>query len=450
MMRMLLKWLHPVWTIMPLLFTSPFAGAARADHEPLASVVPRVFPAVVRIVTVRPRTVETTSSATLGSNAAITTGTNRATGSGFIIDPSGYIATNKHVVDGAISVFVVTAEGVRYAARVVGMPDKADMALLRIDAGHDLPFVQFGDSDKMLVGDKVFAIGSPFGFDSTVTSGIISALHRDIMESPFDDYLQTDAAINHGNSGGPLFNEEGFVIGMTSVIFSPDPGSSGVGFALPSNSLRFVFNRLMTSGAIHAGMLPIHTQQVTWMLQQAIGAPDLRGAMVTSVQDVAGTMLQGKIRAGDIVRSFDGQPVLDPRDLARKAAMAPVGGDAALEICRGGAMETEHVTIQEWPEATPIVLSGDGRRELGLELATRHEANGGSIVTVSSVEPTGTAADSGILKDDVIVQVQQTPVADADQALRVFGAKSSLKHHIAAVLVNRGGKFSWISLAVPD
>jgi serine protease Do len=283
-----------------------------------------------------------------------------------------------------------------------------------------------------------------------VTSGIISALNRDIMESPFDDYLQTDAAINHGNSGGPLFSEDGYVIGMTSVIFSPDPGSSGVGFALPSNSLRFVFNRLMQTGAIHAGMLPIHTQQVSWMLQQAIGAPDLLGALVTSVQGDAGTMLQGKIRAGDIVRSFNGLPVLDPRDLARKAAMAPVGGDAVLQISRGGTMETEHVTIQEWPEVKPIVLNGDGRRELGLELVTRHEANGRSIVTVSSVDPTGTAADSGILKDDVIVQVQQTPVVDADQALRVFGAKSSLKHHFAAVLVNREGKFSWISLAVPD
>ena len=247
-----------------------------------------------------------------------------------------------------------------------------------------------------------------------------------------------------------LFNEDGYVIGMTSVIFSPDPGSSGIGFALPSNSMRFVFGRLMTTGAIYAGMLPIHTQQVTWMLQQAIDAPDLSGALVTSVQDDAGTMLQGKITAGDIVRSFNGQPVLDPRDLARKAAMAPVGGDAVLGILRDGKMETEHVTIQEWPEASPIVLSGDDRRELGLDLVTRNAPNGSPMVVVSSIDPTGTAADCGIRKNDVIVQVQQTPVADADEALRVFRTKSSLKHHFAAVLVDRGGKFSWISLAVPD
>ncbi len=140
---------------------------------------------------------------------------------------------------------------------MVGMPDKADMALLRIDAGgKQLPFVKFGDSDKVRVGDRVFAIGSPFGFDDTVTSGIISALDRDIMESPFDDYLQTDAPINHGNSGGPLFNMSGEVIGMTSVIFSPGPGSAGVGFAVPSNSLRFVFDRLMKTGEVKAGMLP--------------------------------------------------------------------------------------------------------------------------------------------------------------------------------------------------
>jgi serine protease Do len=146
-----------------------------------------------------------------------------AIGSGFIVDPSGYISTNKHVVENSTALFVTTADGARYQARIIGMPSKVDMALIKIEAGHPLPSVKFGDSDKMRVGDTVIAIGSPFGFDNTVTAGIVSAVNRDIMESPFDDYIQTDAAINHGNSGGPLFNTQGEVIGMNSVMNGPRP-----------------------------------------------------------------------------------------------------------------------------------------------------------------------------------------------------------------------------------
>jgi serine protease Do len=433
----------------------PLIGHAYGEPDPLVAMVARVSPAVVRVVTVRPPTSEAISEAaspgTKVASVTATGGTSTAFGSGYIIDPSGYIGTNKHVIDGAISVFVVTADGVRYPAKVVGMPGEADIALLRINAGRQkLPYVRFGDSDNVRVGDKVFAIGNPFGFDNTVTAGIISARNRDIMESPFDDYLQTDAAINHGNSGGPLFNPAGEVIGMTSVIYSPSRGSSGVGFALPSNSLRFVFDRLMKTGEIRAGMLPVHTQQVSWMLKQALDAPDLLGALVTSVQDDGDTMLQGKVRAGDIVRTFNGRPVLDPRDLARMAMKTPIGGDAALELYRSGAIQIVHVTVQAWPEAKPLVLDDDGPRTLGLELLSGLADNGKSNVTVGSVDPNGTAADSGIQKGDIIVEVQQTPVSEPDQALRIFWVQSSLKHRFAAVLVEHDKKLSWMSLAIPE
>jgi serine protease Do len=322
------------------------------------------------------------------------------------------------------------------------------MALLRIYAAHKLPFLQFGDSNKMRVGDSVIAIGSPFGLDNSVTAGIISAVNRDIVESPFDNYLQTDAAINHGNSGGPLFNLSGEVIGMNSVIFSPDPGSTGVGFALPSNDLKFVFGRLMKTGKIKAGMLPIHTQRVSWTLQQALDAPDPLGALVTSVDDDGDTMLQGKIKPGDVILTFNRQKVLDPRDLARKLARAQIGGDAALEISHGGVRETVHVTILAWPESKPIVFNNDGQRTLGLELVSGRGENGQPIVTVASVNPAGTAADSGIRNGDIIVEVQQTPVSEPDHALRILGARSSMKHHFAAVLVKHDKKLSWISVAV--
>jgi len=387
----------------------------------------------------------------MAAAASTPRGTSMAQGSGYIIDPSGYIGTNKHVVDGAISVFVVTADGVRYPARIVGMPKQADLALLRIDPGRKrLPFVSFGDSEKVRVGDRVVAIGSPFGFDSTATSGIVSALNRDLMESPYDDYLQTDAAINHGNSGGPLFNLAGEVIGMTSVIYSPDPGSSGVGFALPSSSLEFVFDRLMATGKIGAGMLPIHTQNVSWMLEQALDVPDLQGALVTTVQDDGGAMLQGKIKAGDVIRTFNGENVLDPRDMARKIVRAPIGSDATLGIYRGGEIQTVHVTIQPLPEEAPAVLNNDGPRTTGLELASVQVDGRAPIVTVVSVDPTGSVADSGIQKGDIIVQVQQTPVTEADQALRIFRARSSLGQRFAAVLVERANERFWLSLTVPD
>jgi serine protease Do len=424
----------------------------RCDHDTIAAMVARVSPAVVRVITVRPVTrTEPAQSGAMTGAVATNLGTSMATGSGYIIDPSGYIGTNRHVIDGAMSVFVVTADGVRYPATIVGMPSQADMALLRIDPGRKrLPFVTFGDSNKVRVGDMVVAIGSPFGFDQTATAGIISALNRDIMESPFDDYLQTDAAINHGNSGGPLFNLDGEVIGMTSVIYSPGAGSSGVGFALPSSSLEFVFGRLMRTGIIGAGRLPIHTQQVTWMLRQALDLPDPRGAIVTSVQDDDEAMLRGRLKAGDDIRTFNGEDVLDPRDLARKVARATAGSDATLGIYRGGEVLTVHVTIQPWPEETPIVLNNDGPRTIGLDLASVRDSDRAPIVTVAAVDPTGTAADSGIQKGDVIVQVQQTPVSAPDQALRILQARSSLRQHFAAVLVERDKHLFWLSLAVPD
>jgi serine protease Do len=438
--------IHLVLAVSAGLWSAP----AYANSDQIAAIVARVSPAVVRVVTVRPPEHDQTKPENKVATAA-NDGSTSAFGSGYIIDPSGYVGTNRHVVEGASSVFVVTSDGVRHAAQIVGMPSEADIALLRIDAGKQpLPYVQLGDSDQMHVGDEVFAIGSPFGFDNTVTAGIISGVNRNIMESPFDDYLQTDAAINHGNSGGPLFNMHGEVIGMNSVIFSPVAAFAGLAFAIPSSSLRFVFNRLMKTGEIRAGMLPIHTQEVTWALQQALDVPDPHGALVTSVQDDAGKMLQGKILAGDVIRTFNGEAILDPRDLARMAARTPIGSDVPIEICRRGAKEIVNVTIHAWPEAKPVIVNNHGPMALGLELVSARDDKGLPIVTVAYVDPSGTAADSGIQKGDIIVEAQQTAVFEPDQALQILGARSLMKHHFAAVLVEHDKKLNWVSLAVPE
>jgi serine protease Do len=426
---------------------TPMSAKAGTTGDQIASVVAKVSPAVVGIVVTRPPTVEENGSAPKTVSADRPT---MAVGSGFIIDPSGFIATNKHVVLGANSISVVAADGVHYKASVVGMPSKSDMALLRVDAGRPLPFLQFGSSDKMRVGDTVIAIGSPFGLDNTVTAGILSAVNRDVMESPFDDYLQTDAAINHGNSGGPLFNLSGEVIGMNSIIIAPGTGSVGLGFAIPSSDLQFVFDRLRKTGHVQAGMLPIYTQPVSFMLHEALDTPDLHGALISEVRDDDGAMMHGELKSGDVILSFNGQKIMDPRDLARKAAWAPIGSDAALEICRHGEHQIVHVTIHEWPEDKAAAPKGDMRKSLGLELLSARDGKNAPIVTVASVDPMGTAADSGIQKDDVIVEVQQTSISEPDQALQLLASASAQKHRVAAVLVERDKKLTWMPLTVPQ
>ena len=446
--------LRHVWAIivsLVVVLVCPQSGRADADSDQISAMIAKVAPAVVRVVTVRPP--GSPDAPPLDPKVTVNSANDRTTmalGSGYIIDPAGFIGTNRHVVQGAISVYVVTADGVRYPAQIVGMPSHADIALLRIYAGHALPYVKFGNSDNVRVGDAVIAIGSPFGLDNSVTSGIISALNRDIMESPFDDYIQTDAAINHGNSGGPLFNRAGEVIGMNSVIYAPTPGFAGIAFAVPSNSLRFCYGRLMKRGRIDAGMLPIHTQQVTWMLQQALSAPDLQGALVTSIQDDDGQMLHGKLSPGDIIRTFNGETVWDPRDLARKAAMTPAGSKAVVGIYRAGETSSVEITIHSWPESVPPVLNNDAARTLGLELAPGKDDKGQSIVTVASVDANGTAAASGIQKGDVILEVQQTPVSEPDEALRVLWAQSLQQRSFAAVLVEHEKQRLWMSVAIPQ
>ncbi len=292
-------------------------------------------------------------------------------GSGFVIDPSGLVATNRHVVENTLAIFVGTPDGGRYRAEIVGMPDKADIALLRIHADRPLPAVRFGNSDKLRPGDTVIAIGSPFGFDNTVTAGIVSSVNRDIMESPFDDYIQTDAAINHGNSGGPLFNMAGEVVGMTSVLYAPGPysGSAGVGFAIPSNDLSFVFSRLEKYGEVRAGMLPLRTQQVTALMAQAIGAPGPGGALIDAMGPRADEM-DNRIQPGDVIRSFNAETVADPRDLARKAARTEIGSMATLGLCRSGTMMSVQVPILPFEQETEkTIVPGPPPKTLGLQLA---------------------------------------------------------------------------------
>ena len=445
----LLLWV--LWTVA-ISGTTPgtTSGAIAGTGQPIdmiADVIARVQPSVVRVVVVRPPAKANEPDTKLAGAAA--SGPMSSSGSGFVI-ASGLVATNRHVVEDAVSIFVSTADGARYRAEVVGMASKADIALLRIDPNAHLPALTLGDSDKLRTGNAVIAIGSPFGFDNSVTAGIVSSVNRDIMESPFDNYIQTDAAINHGNSGGPLFNLAGEVVGMNSVLFAPGAGSVGVGFAIPSNDLQFVFDRLEKYGEVRAGMLPIRTQQVTGLMAEALGAPTSGGALIAALGPEADRM-NGEIQPGDVIVRINDQKVVDPRDLARKVALLPVGDSAVLELCRTGKFMSVRVSTLPLEGAMPSTPANASHpKTLGLLFAAVPGEHPPHDVLLADLDPTGSAADSGLRKGDIIERVQQQAVSSPSQADMALKSLIDAKKTYAALLVKRDDKESWMPVALPQ
>jgi serine protease Do len=267
-----------------------------------------------------------------------------ALGSGFIVDPAGYIVTNNHVVDGARDVSVTLTNGDKYKARVVGRDAKTDLALLKINAGHALPYVAFGDSDTAHEGDWVIAVGNPYGLSGTVTAGIVSAHGRNINAGPYDDFLQIDAPINPGNSGGPLFNETGQVVGIDTAIYSPSGGSVGIGFAIPSNVAKTIVAQLRDHGRIARGWLGVQMQPLTPALAKAAGLSSNEGVLVDSVVD-GSPASQASLQQGDVITAYDGKPIRTARDLAMAVAGTPSGKAASLTIWRGDHSRSMNVTI---------------------------------------------------------------------------------------------------------
>ncbi|MFL5283651.1 MAG: trypsin-like peptidase domain-containing protein [Rhodopila sp.] len=450
-----MRWFIRLAIVMVLgacLEAMPLPALASSDEAPgvIAGVVAKVQNSVMRIVVVHPPdkpSPEEKQMAQAGDSRPVT-----RIGSGFVVDPDGLVATNRHVVENSLAIFVGTPDGGRYRAELVGVAPKADIALVRIHTGYKLPAITWGNSDKLRPGDTVIAIGSPFGFDNTVTSGIVSSVNRDIMESPFDDYIQTDAAINHGNSGGPLFNANGEVVGMNSVLFAPGTysGSVGLGFAIPSNDLRFVFSRLEKHHELRAGMLPFRTQAVTALMAQAIGSPSPGGALIAALGP-RGDEMNGQIQPGDVIRAFNGAMVEDPRDLARKAAGAEIGSIATLGICRSGTIMSVDVPILPFDQHPDKTLEpGPPPTALGLQFTAATGSDGKAHgVTVEAIDPSGSAADSGLQTGDIILRVQQQNVSTPEQAQAALKARADAMLPYAAVLVLRDDKRTWIPVALP-
>jgi len=395
------------------------------------------------------------------------TAPHRATslGSGFIIDADGYIVTNTHVIADAEEVTVTLSDDRTLKASIVGRDPKTDIALLKVDPDGALPAVSWGDSDTARVGDWVMAIGNPFGLGGTVTAGIISARARDIRSGPYDNFIQTDAAINRGNSGGPLFNMDGQVIGINTAIFSPSGGSVGIGFSVPSNLAKQVISDIKTYGRTRRGWLGVRIQTVTPEIAESLGLDDARGALVASVTK-GGPAEDADVKAGDVILSFNGRDIGEMRELPRVVAETEVGSKVDVELWRDGKAVDVSVKLGELEEAedsgllaadTPSPHSGapdQGTAVLGLtvqtitpELAATFDlAEDSQGVVITAVDADSDAAEKGLRPGNVIVEVNQTPVSAAADVSKALDQARDSGRSSVLLLVQREGSMSFLAL----
>lgn len=384
-------------------------------------------------------------------------------GSGFIIDPDGYIVTNHHVVDGADEITVRLADNRPLAAEVIGTDDKTDLALLKVEAEESLPYARWGDSDKARVGDWVLAIGNPFGLGGTVTAGIISARQRDINAGPYDDFIQTDASINRGNSGGPTFDLDGTVIGVNTAIFSPSGGSIGIGFAIPSTMARAIIASLREYGEVRRGWLGVHLQSVTGELAEGMRLPDTEGALVASVV-AGGPADEAGIQQGDVITRFNGRPVTEMRRLPRMVAETPVGDSVEVVIWRRGEevslsvdlglLDEEVVAALPQPREEPA--SEESIEDLGLTLSQITEElqerflleSDAAGVVVIDVVPMSSAAERGLRPGDVIAEMDQEPVSTPEEVRDHVAQARDEGYRVITLLIRRNGEYQWVALRI--
>ena len=386
-------------------------------------------------------------------------------GSGFIIDAAGYVVTNNHVIDGADEITVILESGDEMKATLVGTDEKTDLALLKVNPASPLPVARMGDSEKARVGEWVMAIGDPFGLGGTVTTGIISARNRDINAGPYDDFIQTDAPINRGNSGGPLFNMYGDVIGVNSAIYSPTGGSVGIGFAIPINAAKNVISQLRAGGIVRRGWLGVRIQEVTDELAESFGLDKGRGALIAGM-DQKGPAQKAGLQNGDVVLTFDGKPVADNRALPRMVADAPVGKTVNVEIMRRGQKRTLPVTVERLAEDEQKVASvaPDGKDKsapkppvltnLGMTLgpitgeSRRRYRLDDKVqgVVVTDVDADSPAGQKNIRTGDVITEVAQQKITSPDDFSAKLEAERRAGHRVVLLQVSRGGELTFIGV----
>jgi serine protease Do len=387
-------------------------------------------------------------------------------GSGFIVDTSGIVVTNNHVIADADEINVILNDGTKIKAEIVGVDKKTDLAVLKFKPPRQLTAVKFGDSDKLRLGEWVIAIGNPFSLGGTVTAGIVSARNRDISNGPYDNYIQTDAAINRGNSGGPLFNLDGEVIGVNTLIISPTGGSIGIGFAVPSRTVAGVVDQLRQFGELRRGWLGVRIQQVTDEIAESLSIKPARGALIAGVDD-KGPAKPAGIEPGDVVVTFDGHDIKEPKDLSRVVADTAVGKEVDVVIIRKGAEQTKRVTLgrlEDSDKAQPASAKSQPEPEkpvtqkaLGLDLANLSKDLRGRYkikesvkgVLITGVDNASDAADKRLSAGDVIVEVAQEAVSSAaDIKKRVEQLKKDGKKSVLLLVSNADGELRFVALSV--
>ncbi len=480
--------MRAVWPVTPagvlhalvlggaMLLAAAFSAQARSAPESFADLVAQVSPAVVNITTSTrvaapaddmPMVPEGSPFEDLFKNfrdrengAPRPPRRSQALGSGFVISEDGFIVTNNHVIDGSDEIVIEFFDGEKLPAEVVGTDRKTDIALLKVESDEPLPFVSFGDSDLMRVGDWVLAVGNPLGQGFSVSAGIVSARNRE-LSGAYDDFIQTDAAINRGNSGGPLFNMDGEVIGVNTAILSPTGGSIGIGFSMASNVVGRVVAQLREFGETRRGWLGVRIQDVTADMAEALGLDRVAGAMVTDVPD--GPAKQAGIRPGDVILSFDGEEVDDTRELVRIVGNAEVGRTVRVVVFRDGGTQTVLVTLGRREEAEAALTdSGPGQarpeRLFGMTLGPLTDELRGQLgldgtargIVVLDIDEDSEAYEKGLRAGDLITEAGQERVATVADLREQIDAAREAGRRSLLLLVRRDGEPRFVALNIEE
>ena len=378
-------------------------------------------------------------------------------GSGFFISGDGYIVTNNHVVQGGQTFTVVLDDGSELEAELVGAARRTDLAVLKVDADREFTYVAFADDGQVRIGDWVVAVGNPFGLGGTVTAGIVSARGRDIGAGPYDDFIQIDAAVNRGNSGGPAFNLQGEVVGINTAIFSPSGGNVGIAFAIPASTAKEVVGNLIENGTVLRGWLGVQIQPVTDEIAESIGLKDAKGALVTEAQ-ADGPARDAGIRAGDVITAVNERNVASPRELARVVGGFPPSTKVEVTLWRAGAEQKVSVELgklpgesadADAPAQTPDddAASAATLDDFGLTVAPAEDGNG---LVVTDVEQGSPAAERGIQAGDVIVSVNSAEVSSVEDVDKAVADAANAGRKAVLVQVSRGDANQFIALPLAD